>query len=223
MSPRSSLPLVAAVLLPGLAAAQQTEEQKTFYALGLAVARSLQVFSLTEAEFQLFQAGLADGVFGRTPKVSLDAFKERIQELAQERTGKVASEEKKAGEAALAQAAAAPGAVKTESGLVYLDLKAGAGPSPKASDRVKVHYHGTLRDGSVFDSSVQRGEPTTLPLDGVIPCWTEGLQRMKVGGKAKLVCPGSLAYGEKGSPPKIRPGAVLTFEVELLEIVKEAR
>ena len=85
---------------------------------------------------------------------------------------------------------------------------------------MKVHYHGTLTDGTVFDSSVQRGEPATFPLDGVIPCWTEGVQKMKVGGKAKLVCPSAAAYGDRGQPPNIRPGAVLTFEVELLEIVK---
>jgi FKBP-type peptidyl-prolyl cis-trans isomerase FkpA/FKBP-type peptidyl-prolyl cis-trans isomerase FklB len=86
---------------------------------------------------------------------------------------------------------------------------------------VKVHYHGTLIDGTVFDSSVQRGQPATFPLNGVIPCWTEGVQRMKVGEKSRLVCPSQIAYGDRGAPPKIKPGATLVFEVELLEIVKE--
>ncbi len=99
-------------------------------------------------------------------------------------------------------------------------LKPGAGSSPQASDKVKVHYHGTLPDGTVFDSSVQRGEPATFALNGVIRCWTEGLQRMKVGGKAKLVCPSDTAYGDRGMPPRILPGATLIFEVELLDIVK---
>ena len=87
---------------------------------------------------------------------------------------------------------------------------------------MKVHYHGTLRDGTVFDSSVERGEPATFPLNRVIPCWTEGVQKMKVGGKAKLVCPSNIAYGDRGAPPKIKPGATLVFEVELLEH-REAR
>ena len=99
-------------------------------------------------------------------------------------------------------------------------MKPGTGPSPKATDKVKVHYHGTLPDGTVFDSSVQRGEPIVLPLERRDPCWTEGVQMMKVGGKSKLVCPSDIAYGDQGRPPAIKPGATLVFEVELLEIAK---
>ena len=95
----------------------------------------------------------------------------------------------------------------------------GTGDSPKDTDTVKVHYHGTLRDGTVFDSSVERGTPAQFPLNRVIPCWTEGVQKMKVGGKGRLTCPASIAYGDRGAPPKIKPGAALAFEVELLEIV----
>jgi FKBP-type peptidyl-prolyl cis-trans isomerase FkpA len=102
--------------------------------------------------------------------------------------------------------------------MVYIPVAAGTGASPKATDTVNVHYHGTLRDGSVFDSSVDRGEPISFPLNGVIPCWTEGLQKMKVGGKAKLVCPSDIAYGDGGRPPQIPGGATLVFEVELLEV-----
>src|SRR5204862_253249 len=111
------------------------------------------------------------------------------------------------------------GAKKTDSGLVYTELKAGRGDAPKTTDTVKVHYTGTLTDGTVFDSSVQRGEPATFPLNGVIKCWTEGLQMMKVGGKAKLVCPSDIAYGDQGRPPQIGPGAPLVFEAELVEVV----
>lgn len=121
----------------------------------------------------------------------------------------------------LATAAAAKGAVLSESGLVYLSLKEGQGESPAAIDSVRVHYRGTLTDGKEFDSSYSRGQPATFPLNRVIKCWTEGVQKMKVGGKARLTCPASIAYGERGTPGgPIPPNAVLQFEVELLGIMK---
>ncbi len=118
----------------------------------------------------------------------------------------------------LDKAAQKPGAVKTDSGLVYRELRAGSGESPKASDTVTVNYRGTLVDGTEFDSSYKRNQPAQFPLSGVIPCWTEGVQKMKVGGKSELVCPASIAYGDRGSPPVIPGGATLIFEVELLKI-----
>lgn len=118
----------------------------------------------------------------------------------------------------LDKAAAQPGAIKTASGLIYRELKAGTGASPAASDTVKVNYRGTLEDGTEFDSSYKRNEPISFPLNQVIPCWTEGIQKMKVGGKSQLVCPASIAYGEEGRPPVIPGGAILTFEIELLGI-----
>jgi FKBP-type peptidyl-prolyl cis-trans isomerase FkpA len=118
----------------------------------------------------------------------------------------------------LEKAAAEPGAVKTASGLIYRELRPGSGPSPMATDTVKVNYKGTLPDGTEFDSSYKRNEPATFPLNRVIPCWTEGVQKMKVGGKSQLVCPASIAYGEAGSPPAIPGGATLVFEIELLGI-----
>ena len=123
-------------------------------------------------------------------------------------------------DAALAGAAKEKGAVVTPSGLVYLSIKDGAGASPTAADTVKVHYRGTFPDGREFDSSYKRGEAAQFPLAGVIPCWTEGVQRMKVGGKAKLTCPSSIAYGTRGAGGSVPPNAVLLFEVELLEISK---
>ena len=127
--------------------------------------------------------------------------------------------EKKKVDAYKEAAAKEPGAVKTPSGLIFRTLSPGDGPSPKATSVVKVHYEGTFIDGTVFDSSIQRGEPAEFPLDAVIKCWTEGLQRMKVGEKAKLVCPPGIAYGDRGSS-SIPPGSTLVFEVELLQIVK---
>jgi FKBP-type peptidyl-prolyl cis-trans isomerase FkpA len=115
-------------------------------------------------------------------------------------------------------ARAAATETKTASGLVYKELRAGTGASPKATDRVTVNYRGTLTNGTEFDSSYKRNAPATFPLNGVIPCWTEGVQMMKVGGKAQLTCPPSIAYGDRGAPPAVPPGATLIFEVELLKI-----
>jgi FKBP-type peptidyl-prolyl cis-trans isomerase len=200
-------------------AALATEDEKTVYALGLALARELEPFHLTEPELATLSQGLADGALGRTPKVDLESQGPQIQALAKARLAAASAEETKASDAFLAAAAAEAGAEKLASGLIYREVSAGTGATPKSSDTVKVHYHGTLRDGSVFDSSVDRGEPAQFPLDRVIPCWTEGVQKMKVGGKSKLTCPSTIAYGDRGAPPKIAPGAALSFDVELIEIV----
>lgn len=117
-----------------------------------------------------------------------------------------------------AAAAKEPGAVVSPSGLVYRSLKDGTGASPAATDKVKVHYRGTFPDGKEFDSSYSRNQPAEFPLNRVIKCWTEGVQKMKVGGKAKLTCPAPIAYGEKGAGGAIPPNATLLFEVELLGI-----
>ena len=223
---KTFLSSLAAVLCLGLAgmpahaADPSTDTQKTLYALGVAISQSLAGFSLTEAELELVRSGLADGVLKRPLKVDMQAFGPKIQTLAQARIETVAKKEEAAGAAFLAKAAAETGAKKTESGAIIKVIKEGTGKSPTAEDTVKVHYHGTLTNGTVFDSSVKRGEPASFPLNGVIKCWTEGVQQMKVGGKSRLVCPAALAYGERGSPPVIKPGATLVFEVELLEIVK---
>ena len=121
-------------------------------------------------------------------------------------------------DATLAAAGKEAGAKVTASGLVYQSLKDGTGDSPKATDKVKVHYKGTFPDGKEFDSSYKRKEPTEFPLNGVIPCWTEGVQLMKIGGKAKLTCPSAIAYGSRGAGGVIPPNATLVFEVELLAI-----
>ena len=121
-------------------------------------------------------------------------------------------------DAALTAASKEQGAQVTKSGLVYRSLKDGIGSSPAATDRVKVHYKGTFPDGKEFDSSYKRNEPTEFPLNGVIPCWTEGVQLMKTGGKAKLTCPSAIAYGQRGAGGVIPPNATLVFEIELLAI-----
>ncbi|MBA2486335.1 MAG: FKBP-type peptidyl-prolyl cis-trans isomerase [Nitrospira sp.] len=198
-----------------------SDEQKTFYALGVALSQSLEPFTLNETELEFVRSGLTDGVLKRPQKVDLQVFGPKIQQIQQVRASALADVEKKAGSGFLAKAAAEPGAKKTESGAIVTIIKEGKGATPKATDTVKVHYHGTLTDGTVFDSSVKRGEPATFPLNQVIKCWTEAVQTIKVGGKSRLVCPSGIAYGDRGSPPVIKPGATLVFEVELLDIVKQ--
>jgi FKBP-type peptidyl-prolyl cis-trans isomerase FkpA/FKBP-type peptidyl-prolyl cis-trans isomerase FklB len=216
------LALVFALAAPASAAGPElkSDEDKTFYALGLAMSQTLASFSLSAQELELVKAGLTDGVVTHEKKVDMQAFLPKIQQLQQARLSAIAANEKKLGQAFVDKAAAEKGATKTTSGLVMTTLKPGTGAAPGATDRVKVHYTGTLTDGTVFDSSVQRGEPATFALNQVIPCWTEALQLMKVGGKSRVVCPAQLAYGDRGAPPRIRPGATLVFEVELLDIVK---
>ncbi len=218
---------IAAALALGLAlgnasAAELSEEQKTFYALGQVLARNVSLFSLTRAELDAVQQGFRDGVLGAKSAVDMNVYGPKIQPLAAARQSAAAEKSAAAGKAHLAKAAGEKGAVKAQSGLVYLALREGKGDKPAATDTVKVHYRGTLIDGTEFDSSYKRKEPTEFPLNGVIPCWTEGVQMMKVGGKARLTCPPETAYGERGAGGVIPPHATLTFEVELLEIKKAA-
>jgi len=203
-----------------LAAAPEptTDEQKTLYALGLAINQSLGNFALSEPEFDLVKSGIADGFFKR-PKVDLQTFGLKISELQQARALLIAEAEKKAGAPFLAKAAAESGAKKTESGAILTTIREGNGVTPKVTDMVKVHYLGTLIDGTVFDSTAKQGAPATIRINEMSKCWVEGMQQMKVGSKSKLVCPSSLAYRDKGLPPLIKPGATLEFEIELLEIV----
>ena len=215
---------VVTVLCLGMTAAfaaapePTTDEQKTLYALGLAINQSLNNFSLNESEFEIVKSGITDG-FLKRPKVDLQTFGLKISELQQNRAAAIAEVEKKAGAAFLAKFASEPGAKKTESGALLTTIKEGKGATPKITDTVKVHYLGTLIDGTVFDSSTKQGESATLNVNEMSKCWAEGIQQMKVGGKGKLICPSTVAYRDKGLPPLIKPGATLVFEIELLEIV----
>ncbi len=197
----------------------QSDEEKTLYFLGTLASQNIRELELSAEEATWVVQGLEDALNGREESFDQSVYGPKLREFATTRREKAIEKERAASAAFLEKAAEAKGAKKTESGLIYMELEAGSGAKPAATDKVKVHYHGTLRDGSVFDSSVQRGQPAEFPLNRVIACWTEGVARMSVGGKAKLICPPDIAYGDRGAPPTIPGGAVLTFEVELLEIV----
>ncbi len=198
-----------------------TDEEKTIYAIGLSISRSLSPLDLSSDEVEIIKRALSDAAAGK-PAVNLEEWGPKIQPLTDARSARALEKQKSAAKAYIDKAAAQPGAVKTESGLVYVETTAGTGASPKPADTVKVNYRGTLIDGTEFDSSYSRNEPASFPLNGVIPCWTEGMQKMKVGGKATLICPSDLAYGDKGRP-SIPGGATLVFEIELLDVTPAAQ
>ena len=219
------LALLAGLLLAGTLEAAgpnpETDDQKTLYALGQVLAQRISGLGLTEDEVVQIQAGLADGALGREPKAAVETWGAKIDAMLGAKRQAMAVIEKQAASVFVAEAAKLPGAVMTASGAVYLETQAGSGSQPTLTDTVKLHYHGTLRDGTVFDSSVDRGEPTEFALNRVVACFTEGVHMMRVGGKAKLTCPSEAAYGDRGAGAKIKPGAAIVFDVELLGIKGE--
>ncbi len=191
----------------------KTEDQKTLYLYGVGFGRSLQTMQIADDELQFIQAGMADGFLDKDLEVTpaegvnpMVTMNELVKNRSQVKTDAFLAKEKNA-----------PGAKIYPSGLIMTEIKAGSGGSPTVDDTVVAHYHGTLVDGTVFDSSVDRGEPSEFPLQRVIPCWTEALQKMKKGGKSRLVCPPDIAYGDRGAPGRIPPGSALVFEVELVD------
>ncbi len=190
-----------------------TDEQKTIYSIGLSIYGSLGPLNLSPAEMEIIKRAMSDAAAGK-PAVDLKTWGPKIDPLVKARAAKTSADLAKQSSAFLAKAATEPGVVKTPSGLLYKELKPGSGASPAAEDKVKVNYRGTFVNGKEFDSSK---EPIEFALNQVIRCWTEGVQKMKVGGKARLVCPSDIAYGEQGRPG-IPGGATLIFEIELLSV-----
>lgn len=186
-----------------------TDDEKAIYSIGLSVYGSLSQFNLSPAELELIKRAITDAAAGK-PAVDVKTWGPKIEPMMKARAAKTSA-------AFLAKAAAEPGALKTPSGLIYKDLKPGTGVSPVPEDKVKVNYRGTFVNGKEFDSSYSRNEPAEFGLNQVIRCWTEGVQKMKVGGKARLVCPSDIAYGDQGRPG-IPGGSTLIFEIELLSI-----
>jgi FKBP-type peptidyl-prolyl cis-trans isomerase FkpA len=195
-----------------------SEDHKTLYAMGAFFSQNVARLNLTAEEMAAVEAGFADGVHQRPLQIKMEDYGPKMQAFAQARIAAAAAVEQQAGASFLESEAKKPGVTRTAAGFLYSEITPGTGATPAATDQVTVHYHGTLRDGRVFDSSVERGQPATFQLGGVIPCWTQGLQMMKVGGKSRLVCPAALAYGDRSPSDKIPAGATLAFEVELLSI-----
>ena len=216
----------AVLAAPMVSAAElKTEEQKVSYSVGAIMGQQLS--QIPDLDYDAFLAAVKDAYEGKQPQLSneemqtvMAAFQQRLMDEQKAAFEKLSSENLAKGKAYLDENAKKDGVKTTESGLQYQVLTAGEGASPTADDVVKVHYHGMLIDGTVFDSSVERNEPVAFPLNGVIPGWVEGLQLMKVGEKSRLVIPAELAYGPAGTGPNspIGPNETLIFEVELLEI-----
>ena len=232
----SWLVIASLCFLPAIAWSAESEEntvklesfqEKLGYSMGLDVGSYFRKIG-DEISFEALMRGLEDAFNGKQPALSEEeiatvqrAFGEKMQARQQAELNKIMEKNEKLGAEFLAKNTKRKGVVTTESGLQYEVLRKGDGPSPKATDRVKVDYVGTLIDGTEFDSSIKRGQPAVFGVNQVIPGWSEALQIMEVGSKYKLYIPSALAYGERGAPPVIEPNSVLLFEVDLLGIEEE--
>lgn len=200
----------------------KTPAQKASYGIGLSMGKNLSQEGMDDLNSQAVALGIEDALTGKEQRLSDDELMEAfsfLQARAEERMSALNDQAAKAGVAYLAENAQREGVTTTESGLQYEVMTAAEGAQPKISDVVRVHYEGTLVDGTVFDSSIQRGEPVEFPVGGVIPGWVEGLQLMSVGEKYKFFIPSDLAYGAQSPTPAIPANSTLVFEVELLDIV----
>lgn len=220
---QESLPAANAAPPAGQAPSYQ---QQVSYSLGLQIGGDMRRNQIP-VDLQSLVAGISDALKGVEPKLSEEQrrevmmrFQQEMQQKAQARMAEAGKQNEVTGTTFLAENAKKEGIQVTQSGLQYRVVKKGTGATPTAEDTVRCHYEGTLINGTVFDSSYKRGEPAAFPVSGVISGWTEALQLMKVGGKWELFIPAKLAYGERGSPPRIAPNEVLLFTIELLDIAK---
>lgn len=197
-----------------------TDRDKTFHALGLYLATLVEPFSLTPEELDLVADGLRAGVAGKGV-VKMQDFEKNVHDLSLERLAARAGVRKQADAKLVAPLVSSPQARKLASGAVYVPVEEGTGRQPVKTDFVKVHYRATLADGTEFDSSRARGEPKVTPLDRSLVCWSDGIQQMRVGGKARIVCPSDTAYGDRGAFQQIPGGATLVYDLELLSIERQ--
>jgi FKBP-type peptidyl-prolyl cis-trans isomerase len=196
----------------------ESDQDKAFYALGFRLAEGMAGFGMKPDEVELFMLGIRDFLAEEPARVADTVRYVRMaQDIEKQRSAERTAREREEAARYMDQMAAEAGAVRLESGVVFLGIAEGTGPQPTAASEVTVHYHGTLRTGRVFDSSRDRGETASFPLDRVIPCWTEAIPMIRVGGKAKISCPPDQAYGDRQAG-LIPPGAAITFEVELIGV-----
>lgn len=196
----------------------KSEEDKVFYYLGMAMSGNLKPLNLTADELALVERGMRDTLLSEPVQLDEAVYGQKLNTLLQQRALASTEREASASGEYIIRMAAEDGAMTTGSGIVIAEIVAGTGASPRSDSTVTAHYVGTLRDGTVFDSSVERGQPFTQSLGSVIPCWREAIPMMKEGGKSRITCPAELAYGAQGRPG-IPGGAALTFEVELIDVV----
>ncbi|MGI9308746.1 MAG: FKBP-type peptidyl-prolyl cis-trans isomerase [Gammaproteobacteria bacterium] len=199
----------------------RSDNDKVFYYLGTQLGGNVKNLSMSDREIEQMFEGLRDTLTGDAEQLNQAIYGQKLNEVAGQRMAAFAAKEKAASNAYLEKLAAEDGAITTDTGIVYLEIKPGTGVQATRTSSVETHYHGTLRDGTVFDSSKERGQTLKVPLNQVVPCWTEAIAMMKEGGISKITCPPETAYGdqERGNIP---PGSVLTFEVELIAVLPEA-
>lgn len=228
---RLAVRVAAAVLLAGVLAGcsggggasatpdPAAEDDKTLYTMGYLLGKRAQQIGMSPEEATIASRGFYDAASGKDAVVKTDEYGQKIAALTNKRMTDRAAVEKEKAKPFLEAAGKEAGATVSESGLVFKTLTAGSGANPAVTDRVRVNYKGMLQDGTEFDSSYTKGRPAEFALNRVVKCWQEGIPKMKVGEKAKLVCPSAIGYGERGNPPDIPGGAALVFEVELLDIL----
>jgi FKBP-type peptidyl-prolyl cis-trans isomerase FkpA len=199
-----------------------SDDAKTLYELGVFLSTGLDSYTLSESEFAKVMAGMADGYHHRADVVAAMVYDPKWQALHVARVKAMIAHEKSIGQAYLDKAAKSLGAKTMPSGLVYIPLAEGDGANPTYVDQVKINFQGKRVDGTVFDSSKGRGEPSLIRVGTLMPCLSEALRLMKVGGRSRVVCSSALAYGDRGSEPAVRPGATLDYDIELLAILPSA-
>jgi len=216
------LGLAIGLLAGGVAAAQDQvalddPEDRAIYTMGIALARDLETMQLSQEEIALLKRGL-DDYYAKIPRVRYEQELRNLKSFQRARIQLAIQKEKQDSDAFVKDQVKTEGAEQTPSGLVFVKLVDGTGAAPTPEDIVAYHYHGTLRDGTIFDSSMDRGQAVAAPVAGLQPCLFEGIQRMKIGGRARFYCPSELGYDDRGLEPFVKPGAALVYEVQLLEI-----
>ncbi len=197
-----------------------TEKENILYVMGVLLGRPVSVLGLSEAELALVQQGLTDSAGGKPLRASPDTWAPKIPEFTKQRLAEVAAVEKKKSLPFFEKEAAQPGTLRQPSGYLFREISPGRGGGPAPNGKVLVRYTGTLGDGTVFDSTTRIGRPVVLNLGEMMPCLKDALTLMKVGGRARVVCPSELAFGENGHPPYVKPGATVAFDLELVDLVK---